>query len=81
MTEGGEVRFATPEDALASTEPSLVEVVDRLLDAGVAIRGELWLTVADVDLVFLGADIVLASPERMRRIRAGTPDATGEPVR
>jgi hypothetical protein len=70
MGDAPEIRLVAPEAALASTEPTLVEVVDRLLDAGVVIRGEVWLTVADVDLVFLGADILLASPDRMRRDRA-----------
>ncbi|MEM8595047.1 MAG: gas vesicle protein, partial [Pseudomonadota bacterium] len=35
-----------------------VEVLDRLLDRGIVVRGELWLTVADVELVFIGADLV-----------------------
>lgn len=47
----------------------LIEVLDRLLDRGVVIRGELWLTVADVELVFIGADLVIASAERMRLAR------------
>lgn len=47
----------------------LVEVLDRLLDRGVVIRGEIWLTVADVELVFIGADLVVASAERMRAQR------------
>lgn len=45
----------------------LVDVLDRLLDRGVVIRAELWLTVADVDLVYLGASIVLASPDAINR--------------
>lgn len=69
MNEGPEIRFVSPEAALSSSEPALVEVVDRLLDAGVVVRGEVWLTVADVDLVFLGADILLAAPDKMRRDR------------
>ncbi|MGD1924495.1 MAG: gas vesicle protein [Paracoccaceae bacterium] len=44
-------------------------MLDRLLDRGVVIRGELWLTVADVELVFIGADLVIASAERMRLAR------------
>ncbi|MGF1444949.1 MAG: gas vesicle protein [Pikeienuella sp.] len=44
----------------------IVDVLDRLLDRGVVVRGEIWLTVADVDLVFIGADLVLASADRMR---------------
>lgn len=49
----------------------LVEILDRLLDCGVVVRGELWLTVADVELVFIGADLVVASADRMRAVRAG----------
>jgi hypothetical protein len=67
----------TPREAMSSGETRLVEVVDRLLDRGVVVRGELWLTVADVELVFLGADLVLASPEAMRSGRIASKDAMG----
>ena len=60
-----------PEEALSPTGTPLVDVVDALLDCGVVIRGELWLTVADVELVFLGLDVVLANPATMTRARAG----------
>src|SRR6056297_1228295 len=53
-------------DALATGDTTLVEVVDRLLDRGIVIRGELWLTVADIDLVFVGADLLVASHDGMR---------------
>ncbi len=70
--------FATPREALASSDTRLVDVVDRLLDRGVILRGELWLTVAGVELVFIGADLVLASPDTIRgeappRCVAGAP--------
>ncbi|MDG4648417.1 gas vesicle protein [Roseibacterium sp. SDUM158017] len=68
MAEGGfDLSFATPSDALSATDGRLVDVVDRLLDAGVVLRGEVWLTVADVDLVFLGVDLVLANPDAIGR--------------
>jgi hypothetical protein len=64
MPEAGlEISFASPSEALAASDGRLVDVVDRLLDAGVVVRGEIWLTVADVDLVFLGVDLVLANPD------------------
>lgn len=66
-----DVRFATSEDTLASRDGSLVDLVDGLLDHGVCLRGELWLSVADIDLVFLGVDVVLASQNRMRATRKG----------
>jgi len=52
-------------------ETRIVDVLDRLLDRGVVVRGELWLTVADVDLVFIGADLVIASADRMQTDRTG----------
>ncbi len=78
------IRFATPNDVLATSETRLVDVVDRLLDAGIVIRAELWLTVADIELVFLGADILLANPEaitRHRTKRAGLAPARAEGAR
>ncbi|PJI91429.1 gas vesicle protein GvpA/GvpJ/GvpM family [Yoonia maricola] len=60
------LEMATPQDAIRSSDTALVDVVDGLLRHGVVIRGELWLTVADVDLVFLGLDLLLASPDKMR---------------
>ena len=51
------------------SEPRLVDVVDRMLDRGVILRAELWLTVADIDLVFIGADVQIVSAERMQRLR------------
>ena len=44
-----EMQMATPSDALASSDARLVDVVDGLLRHGVVIRGEVWLTVADVE--------------------------------
>lgn len=67
-----DLRMATPEDALQATEGRLVDVVDGLLRHGVVIRGELWLTVADVDLVFLGIDLLLATPDKIEEGRCAT---------
>jgi hypothetical protein len=67
MTEGLELRLLEPGDVLTSPDTRLVDVLDSLLDSGVVIRGEAWLSVADVDLVFLGLDLVLANPDTMRR--------------
>lgn len=63
------MQMAAPKEALSTDDRTLVDLVDGLLDHGVAIRAELWLSVADIDLVFLGADLVLASQDRMRQNR------------
>jgi hypothetical protein len=64
-----ELSFATAEETLSAGDTRLVDVIDSLLDHGVVIRGELWLTVADVDLVFLGLDLVLCNPDRITGAR------------
>lgn len=45
----------------------LVNVLDRLLDRGVAIRADLWLSVAGVDLVYVGLQAVIASPDKIAK--------------
>lgn len=57
----------SPQQAMRASDTPLVELVDRVLDRGCVIEGELWLTVADVDLVFLGLKAVLTTPERVTR--------------
>ena len=65
-----EMRMMTPGEALGTAQTRLVDVVDSLLGHGVVLRGELWISVAEVDLVFIGLDLVLAEPGKMRE-RAG----------
>lgn len=48
------------------TELTLLDVADRLLDTGVSITGEATISVADVDLIYLGLDLALGSVERIR---------------
>jgi hypothetical protein len=48
---------------------SLCETLDRVLNKGVVIGGEVVISVADVDLVWLGLQVVLASVETARKIR------------
>lgn len=61
-----ELEMAQPEEALFSNNSRLVDVVDGLLHHGVVLKGELWLSVAEVDLVYLGLDLVLTSPDRIK---------------
>jgi hypothetical protein len=44
---------------------SLVEVLDRALGAGVVITGDLTLSLADVDLVYLNLRLLLGSVETL----------------
>ncbi len=49
---------------------SLLELLDRLLDKGVVLSGDITLSVADVDLVYLGLRVLLSSVETAQRHHA-----------
>lgn len=46
---------------------SLLEIIDHVLNAGVVIHGSLVISVAGVDLVYLGLNVVLTSVETALR--------------
>ena len=47
--------------AVADREVALVDLIDRLLGGGVVIEGHITLSVADVDLVYVGLRALLTS--------------------
>ena len=52
--------------ALATDQLQLVELVNRVLDRGAVISGDMVISVAGVDLVFVGLRLVLSSVETAR---------------
>jgi gas vesicle structural protein len=52
-------------DITNSKKVTLLEVVEKLLDKGVVISGDLILSCADVDLVYLNLKLVLTSVQTM----------------
>jgi hypothetical protein len=53
--------------AVADNEISLLDIVDHLLHAGVVIQGSLVISIAGVDLVYVGLSVVLTSVETALR--------------
>jgi gas vesicle structural protein len=53
--------------ALRDREVSLLDLIDRLLDGGVVIHGDITLAVADVDLLYVGLRAMVASVETIER--------------
>ncbi|MFO8011822.1 MAG: gas vesicle protein [Phycisphaerae bacterium] len=73
---------ATAEEVAIGPEErvSLCEVLDRALNKGVVVAGDVVISVADIDLVYLGLQLVLTSVETARQMHfplAG--EATGSP--
>jgi hypothetical protein len=44
-------------------ETSLLDILDHVLNAGVIIRGNLVISLAGVDLIYVGLDVILTSVE------------------
>ena len=59
-----EEEFELDEDE----ELSLLETLDHVLDRGLVIAGEVTIAVADVDLVYLGLNLLLGSVETVDRV-------------
>jgi hypothetical protein len=65
----GEDGFAPELRALKEDERvSICEVLDRVLNKGVVVAGEVTISVADVDLLYLGLNLVLTSVETAREV-------------
>lgn len=69
--------ISTPEQQ----DVTLLDLLDRIVDRGVVLSGDLTISVADVDLIVVGLRLLLASADRLEqaglssaRITAGGPD-------
>jgi hypothetical protein len=73
MSAPGTLVFTDTND----DQMSLVDILDHVLNQGVIVRGNLVISLAGVDLVYVGLDVILTSVETaMRHIKAtsGLPD-------
>ena len=55
-----------------SRDVTLLEVLDRVLDKGVVISGDIVISVADVDLIYVGLKVLLSSVETMEKLRGAS---------
>jgi len=61
-----------PEASLPERQDvSLCEALDRILNKGAVLFGEVMISVADIDLVYLGLQVILASMETARGFMPG----------
>lgn len=55
-------------DSLEEQELSLLETLDHVLNRGLVIAGEITISVADIDLIFLGLNVMLSSVETAQEV-------------
>lgn len=65
------------DDAAEADGPAqrlaLAELLDRALAKGIVVRGDATISIADVDLVYVGLKALLASVDTADQLRAGWP--------
>jgi len=59
-------------DREAEEHVSLCEALDRVLNTGVVVVGEVVISVADVDLIYASLQVMLASVETARGLASAT---------
>ena len=77
MNSSGTMVFADTNDD--DNQLALVDILDHVLNQGVILRGNLVISLAGVDLVYVGLDVILTSIETaVRHINAASqvPDKT-----
>jgi len=62
--------------ALATKEIALIDILDTILDKGAAIRGDLVISIAGIDLVYLDLRLLIASVESL--VHKGTGEGFSE---
>ena len=53
----------------AGAEVTLLDIVDRAIDHGGILAGDSTIAVADIDLIYVGLQVLLASVERVEEFR------------
>jgi hypothetical protein len=58
-------------EVLDNNEISLLETLDHVLNRGLVVTGDITISVADIDLIYLGLNLVLASVDTINRALGG----------
>lgn len=53
---------------LEHSDLSLLETLDHVLNRGLVIAGEITISVADIDLIFVGLNVLLGSSETIEQV-------------
>jgi hypothetical protein len=56
---------------LDNNEISLLETLDHVLNRGLVVSGDITISVADIDLIYLGLNVILASVDTIDRALIG----------
>jgi hypothetical protein len=70
---------AADDDLSENREVSLCEALDRILNKGAVVFGEVMISVANIDLIYLSLQVILASMETARGLKSAWGQSHGGP--
>ena len=56
---------------------TLLDLLDRILDKGVLLGGDITISVADVDLIYVGLKVLLSSVDTIDKMKAAAHQVDG----
>jgi len=59
------------ESVAKEKEVTLLDLLNRILDKGIVLVGDVTISVAEVDLVYVGLRVLVSSVETMEQMRRG----------
>ena len=62
----------TVRESIENKDIALIDILDVILDKGVAIKGDLIISIAGVDLVYLDLRVLISSVETLVQHKQGT---------
>lgn len=63
-----QVMISTDIEQLETAELSMLETLDHVLNKGLVIAGEITISVADIDLIFVGLNVLISSVETANKV-------------
>jgi len=55
------------ENIIDNRDVTLLELLDRLIDKGIVVSGDLVISIANVDLIYVGLRLVISSVETLEK--------------
>ena len=55
------------ENVIDNRDVTLLELLDRLIDKGIVVSGDLVISIANVDLIYVGLRLVISSVETLEK--------------
>jgi hypothetical protein len=66
------------DSAARVQEVTLLDLLDRVIDNGVVLAGDVTISVADVDLIYLGLRVLVAPVERLPELMSAAGGERGK---